>query len=425
MKLFCAADVHLGRVPSRLPPHLPFRAEDLAPRAAWHALIDSCLEEGVQALLLAGDVIDDARDLFEAYADLEQGVRRLQQAGTEVIAVAGNHDARALARLDDAVPGLRLLGRGGRWEAHQLGSGPEAVRIVGWSFPSDHVTATPVGEELRELLAAPAPATTFGLLHGDVDASASRYAPLSRAALQAAGVDAWLLGHVHAPAAFDAGERVGYLGSLAATDPGEAGRRHAWLVTVSSGTIEFQPRSLAPLRYDELEVDLAGCGADDAPSRLIVAIRERLVRHSSDPAVRAVALKLRLHGRVERPADVLEALRQAEVEALTVEVDGRVAFVHAVTALLEPPLELDRWAQGNDPIGVAARTLAVLRGPASAKRDTLIQDARARLAPVRARGTFAELAWQEPSDELIAARLEAATLRLLATLAAQREERAP
>lgn len=425
MKLLCTADVHLGRVPSRLPSRLPFRTEDLGPRAAWQALIEDCLREGAQALLLAGDLVDDARDLFEAYADLERGVRRLQRSGTEVIAVAGNHDALVLTRLADAVPGLRLLGRGGRWAAHQLGSGADAVRIVGWSFPAEHAAGTPIGQELYELLAQPAPATTLGLVHGDLDAAGSRYAPLSRTALTATGVDAWLLGHVHSPAAFDQGDRVGYLGSLAATDPGEAGPRHAWLLEVAYGSLDFQPRSLAPLRYDAMDLDLTGSGVEEAPGRLIAAVRERLDLLSADDALLAVALEVRLRGQVERPLAVAEALRQSEVEALTVEADGRVAFVHEVTSLLEPPLELERLAQGSDPVGVAARTLAVLRGPSSAQRDALIRAARGRFESVRARTAFAMTGPRDESEDAIVDRLEAATLRLLATLTSQRQERAP
>ena len=39
----------------------------------------------------------------------------------------------------------------------------------------------------------------LGVLHGDLDASGGPYAPFTRRELDAVGLDAWLLGHIHKP----------------------------------------------------------------------------------------------------------------------------------------------------------------------------------------------------------------------------------
>jgi len=429
MKLFCAADLHLGRVPSRLPSDLPVARGELGPAAAWRALVDACLQEGADALLLAGDVVDDPRDLYEAYADLEAGARRLIRAGVEVLAVAGNHDVRALPRLAESLPGVRLLGAGGRWEAATVGSGPGAVRVVGWSFPSEHVDASPLDDSLAALVRAPGPSTTVGLLHADLDQASSRYAPVRGSELSAIPVAAWLLGHVHVPGRFDGPAPVGYLGSLSAGDPGEAGRRGAWLLTSDGGRLRFEHRALSPLRYETIEVDLAGATPDAVAPRVIRSVRDRLERladaSGAAAGLRVVAVRIRLIGRVERPAAIRALLAEQDPRALRVEHRGVHAFVHDVAVRLRPAVDVGRLAQANDPIGIAARTLQTLRGGPSPARASLVREARGRLAQVRDRAAFAPLDAPPLGDEAIVERLEAAAARVLDHLLAQRAPKAP
>ena len=64
------------------------------------------------------------------------------------------------------------------------------MRFLGWSFPIRHVREDPMvdcPEVAGEL-------PTVGLLHCDLDASGSLYAPVTLRSLLRPGVDAWLLG---------------------------------------------------------------------------------------------------------------------------------------------------------------------------------------------------------------------------------------
>src|SRR5690606_9199764 len=98
MKLLCAADLHLGRQPSRLPDDLGGLAEHLTPAESWRRLVRLAIDEGVAAVLLAGDVVEDAYDFFEAYSDLRRGAEELADAGIALLTVAGNHDVEVLPR---------------------------------------------------------------------------------------------------------------------------------------------------------------------------------------------------------------------------------------------------------------------------------------------------------------------------------------
>jgi predicted phosphodiesterase len=425
MKLLCAADLHLGRVPARLPDGLPLDARALGPAAAWRALVDRAVEERPDAVLLAGDVVDDPRDVYEAYTDLAEGVRRLQEHGVPVLAVAGNHDVEVLPRLADELPGLRLLGRGGRWEGAVLRSEGRIVRVAGWSFPHPHVPVSPLPEGLSEALAELPPGPTVGLLHADLDATDSRYAPVRRSELRATPVDAWLLGHVHAPSDLAGARPLGYLGALSPADPGEPGGHGAWRASVGEDGIRLEPVAVAPLRYDTVEVDLDGL---ERPGDALPRIVDALGGHAAavaDGALRAALARLRLTGRVARPGAIRRTLAEEDPAAARLERDGVQIAVHAWEARLRPAVDLAALARSDDPVGIAARALRALRGDDEAARDELIAAGRSRLGEVDRRAAFASLAPTERDEAEVAGRLERAAERVLEALLAQREGETP
>ena len=84
--------------------------------------------------LLAGDVVEQEDDFYEAYGDLRRGVDRLAAAGIPVLAVSGNHDVQVLprprrcgARLSSARAGWRLGGRGRRGSRRAARAGARLV----------------------------------------------------------------------------------------------------------------------------------------------------------------------------------------------------------------------------------------------------------------------------------------------------------
>ncbi len=242
-------DMHLGRLPSRVPidagGRLPSPAE-LGPGAAWRRTAQVAVELGVDAVALAGDVLHGANDLFEGAHELAVGLELLAQARIPVVAVAGNHDTHVLPDLARR-GALVLLGEGGTWGTFDLApSGRAAVRLVGWSFPAPRWEASPLA------VPPPPPApglATLGLLHADLDVPGSRYAPVMRDELAATGYAAWFLGHVHRPDAPTVDGAPFYLGSLTGLDPSETGRHGPVLVRVGAGRLAAERLPLAPLLW--------------------------------------------------------------------------------------------------------------------------------------------------------------------------------
>jgi DNA repair exonuclease SbcCD nuclease subunit len=386
MKILCTGDLHLGRRSSRLPDGIDARAHSAT--AAWHSLVQLAIDERVGLVALSGDVVDRDNGYFEAVGALERGVARLREAGIPVVAVAGNHDCRVLPKIAPSLGrNFQLIGAGGRWQALTFQrEGKPALRLVGWSFPTDHVAASP----LAGFPALPDDGVpALGLLHTDLDQPGSPYAPASAGELRAKGVSFWLLGHLHTPRIHEhaGGAPLLYPGSLQALDPGETGAHGAWMVELAPGrapSARLVP--LSTVRYDAVEVDVSGVAdGDELDVRVAEGVRshvQRVVEQGCGP-LRQVMCRVRLAGRtpLHRGIDVRLRPRLPQLDAQHGEVQGRVERLEVAT---RPAVELDELARGADAPGVLARFVRALDGgPLDGAHERLLAELAARTAEVR------------------------------------------
>ena len=301
MKLLCVGDIHLGRQPARLPAGLAdeLKASELGPGAAWRLAVDFALRDEVDAVLLAGDVVEQEDDFYEAYGDLRRGVDRLAAAGTRVLAVSGNHDVQVLPRLADAVPGFELIGRGGAWEVKGVpGRDGRRVQVLGWSFPERRVSTSPLAaHDLPVLDRGSGP--IIGLLHCDRDAAGSPYAPVRSAELADTPADAWLLGTSTSRSGWLHPGRSDISAPLPVSTRARPDPRGPWRLEYAGSELALEHLPLAPLRWEEVEVALDGLESAENVDALAVsaldALHERLAAERFRP--RAVGCRLRFTGR--------------------------------------------------------------------------------------------------------------------------------
>jgi len=420
--LLAVGDLHLGRRPSGLPPQLRPRADAMGPEAAWDRLIQQALDRAVDAVVLAGDVVESEDDLFEGYRALERGVATLTEAGIAVVGVAGNHDVQVLPRLADRIDDFHLLGRDGRWERVALGSEREPVSLHGWSFRQTVVDNSPLeGVRLER-----GPGLNLGLLHCDLDAADSRYAPVARSQLEAAGLDGWLLGHIHRPDPLSGPAPLGYLGSVTGLHPGELGERGPWALVIEHGEIRsLEQWLLAPLHWQLVELDLTGLTDVSAgEDRLLDSIRTLDTRLSQRPlAPEACGLRVRLVGHSDLAGRVRDLLlREPERDFST---GTRIAmFIERVELATVPLRPLKTLAEERSPVGLlAARLLLLERPPADPQRAALIKRAARRLESLLNQSRWQGLDAAPPSDAEIAAMLTDSAGRMLEVLLAQAASR--
>lgn len=424
--LLCVGDIHLGRKPSRIPADLAdsgVPSGALSPAAAWRRVVQVAQERGVDAVVLAGDVVESDNRFFEAYGPLHAGVQQLLSAGIPVIGVAGNHDVEVLPRLAAELEGFVLLGAGGRWETHVVqGRDGSAVRLLGWSFPARRVTTSPLDTVPR---GDTGDLPLIGLLHCDLDGRGGPYAPVSSAALQAAPGDAWLLGHIHQPSIRPGARPCGYLGSLTGLDPSEVGQRGAWLLTAGGpGQVLLERLPVAPLRWERVDVDLANVTfGDDLEPAIVAAVRGAHVRLASELGdTRAIGCRVHLVGACPAHRAVVQALAVRDPRTLRIPLDDRVYFVESVEDDARQALDLAALAAGSDPPGLLARLLLALeRGGPDA--DRLVDAAVVELERTVAQPNWAALDSVEDLRTTARRDLERAGRAALDDLLAQRDTR--
>src|SRR5271165_235862 len=95
MKLLCTADLHLGRHSACLAPV----DADISALGAWGRICIRALQARADAVVIAGDLFDSFGSWYESRDRFLTHLKPLHHADIPVVAVCGNHDYLATARL--------------------------------------------------------------------------------------------------------------------------------------------------------------------------------------------------------------------------------------------------------------------------------------------------------------------------------------
>ncbi len=424
IRLLAVGDMHLGRRPSRIPAWLARQNDSLDPFGAWERCVEQAIAQRVDVMVLAGDLVDQEDNFFEAYGPLEHGISRLTQSGIQVLGVSGNHDVKVLPRLAEHLNQFQLLGSGGQWQSHILSKDNESLTIHGWSFPKPMVADSPLAGHVFER----GPGVNIGLLHCDLDQTESTHAPVSSQALRDTPLDAWLLGHIHKPSALSTSQTRGYLGSLSGLHVGESGPRGPWLIEIHHGQIaSFEQWTIAPLHWSEVDLNIEKIDDPQQAQGQLMATLSQLdqswARHDLPP--NAVGIRLRLTGASQLSSAVINSLEAGLGENLSTHSIPSV-FIESIIDNTTVDIDLEYWAAQPNHAGELARSLLALEQPndhpelaqliAAAREKLMLAETDARWHSIK------EIEW---SDALVCDYLHRSGHRLLRELIAQLEEQQP
>ncbi|WP_134724273.1 metallophosphoesterase family protein [Paracoccus luteus] len=271
-----AADLHLDSPLRSLALRAPQVADLIgtATRQALVAIVDLCLAERVDALLIAGDLYDGDQTSMKTARFLAGQLGRLHAAGIAVHIIRGNHDALSRITRELVLPDSVHV-YGDRAQAVPLArpDGHAPVVLHGISFARPHAP-----DSLLPHYAPPtAGAINIGLMHSSLGGAPGHdvYAPVSAADLGGFGYDYWALGHIHKPGRSMAGRaHVVMPGNPQGRDVGESGVRGVVLATVGAdGRITLQDRPTSLAEFARVNVDVAGI---DDWAALVARIRSAL-----------------------------------------------------------------------------------------------------------------------------------------------------
>lgn len=320
-----AADIHLDSPLRGLSERMEGATEALhsATRHALKRLVDLCIIEHVDFLLIAGDLYDGDWPDYHTGLFFIQCMADLNRHGIPVFLIRGNHDAASQITKQLTLPN----------NVHEFAvDRPETVRLdqLGVALHGQSFATRDVRDNLA--IAYPEPIPGFfniGLLHTALEGIEGHepYAPCRLSDLIRKGYDYWALGHVHRRQVVHESPWIVYPGNLQGRHVREAGEKGCYLVTVEGRDVQLEHRPLDVLRWDVLEVDLTGADqAEDIPARVQAAVDERLRDNPDMP----LALRIELVGETRLHGLLVEDPQRWRQEAL------------AVLAQMEQPVWLEK-----------------------------------------------------------------------------------
>lgn len=344
MKFFHTADVHLDSPLCGLDRYDGAPVDKLrgATRRALEALVDECISERVDFLLIAGDLYDGDWTDYNTGIFFIRQMARLRDAGIRVFIVRGNHDAKSkILNLPEGVAELSTS------KAESISLEDIGVCIHGRGYAK-----VDTKEDLSQTY--PAPRTgqfNIGLLHtaaGGREGHAD-YAPCTPAALANKGYDYWALGHVHKREVLLDRPWIVFPGNLQGRHARETGPKGATLVTVEDGRVEtVEHRVLDVARWAVCRVDASPAST---PADVVDLCRNALLKEMDAAGGRALCARVEVTGASRAHAALTRDPDKFRIELCSAASDIGDVWIEKVGIRSRTMADLNKLAQRDDVIG--------------------------------------------------------------------------
>ena len=292
LKFIHAADFHLDSAFGALPARQA-AARRRECRETLFRLADYVNREGIQLVLLAGDLFDSGSAFRETGEQLARALGKMQ---ARVFIAPGNHDCVTGNSPWQTVewPENVTVFRKNRMTAAEVTE--LGVTVHGAAF-----TAPEQAHDLLTGFTAPADGKLhIGLLHGELEPSEARYGPIRREEIANSGLAYLALGHIHKrtePLTF--GKTIcAWPGCLEGRGFDELGEKGFYQGTLSEdGTVDLTFVPFALRRYEILEADVTGKDPRQAVEEALPAETEKdlyrilLTGETGEGGVDAAALR--------------------------------------------------------------------------------------------------------------------------------------
>ncbi len=359
-----AADLHLDSPFAGITASAPHIQETMmqASFQAWRNLVDICLGEQVDFLLVAGDVFDWEDRSLRAQLAFRDGCAQLAKHGIQTFVVHGNHDPlQGRFAAIDWPEGVHIFGHANVETRMVEREGSPVAAVSGISYE--------VREEKRNLAAMFASREqtpgifSIGLLHANLGGTTGHapYAPCTMKDLTWGAIDYWALGHVHTRRIVSTEPHVVYPGNTQGRSFTEQGKRGAYVVHVQDGQVagmDFRP--VDAVRFLSVELPIGPYSTIDALVHGIVdALETQGNSHNGFPLVCRATLTGRgdLYGQLIKPTaldHILENVRDC--------FQGRDPFVRveSIKAKCQPAIDMESLLESDSILSMVLRDMEAL-----------------------------------------------------------------
>ena len=292
MKFLHAADIHLDSPLHGLERYEGAPVDEIrnATRQAFDNLVDLAVDEGVDFVLLVGDLYDGDWKDYNTGLFFVNRMARLQDAGIRAFIVAGNHDAASQITKHLPLPENVKNFSTEKPETEPLEN--LNVAIHGQGYATREVNA----DISRNYPQGDPQLFNIGMLHTSLDGRPGHesYAPCTIDGLKSKGYQYWALGHVHKREVVSEEPWIVYPGNVQGRHIRESGPKGCTLVTVEDGdVVNVEHRDLDVMRWLRIEADISSSKTvDDVYNE----VRNKLTTLYDAAEGRLVAARLTLVG---------------------------------------------------------------------------------------------------------------------------------
>jgi DNA repair protein SbcD/Mre11 len=292
-----AADLHLDA------PFQGIDASDERVRSALVAatyealdrIVELCLEERADFLVVAGDVYNNRDKSLRSQFRFQSATQRLADAGIHVFVAQGNHDPAEGWSAGLPMPDTVHYFSTGQVEALPFERDGEVVCTL---YGRGYSKAAERRDFARDYRRAPDDRVAIGVLHTNVGGREGYedYAPASMEELRAARMDYWALGHIHKPDVLSEDPRIVYAGCPQGLNPKEDGPRGCYLVCIDGAAVTQRFCPTHSVMWLRDTCDVSSC---DGVEQVRESVLTACARARDQADGRPVVVRLDLVGRTD------------------------------------------------------------------------------------------------------------------------------
>jgi len=381
IKFVHTADLHLDtpfRSLSSLNQELAAKLKDATVKS-FEKIIDLCITEQADFLLVSGDIFDSENRSLAAQLKFIKGLQRLSDKEIYTYFVCGNHDPLNSWLQNHELPGkVYRFGSSKVEDVVFSRGGMSLAGIYGISYRTVNENRDLVGKfKIRGN-----PLTfSIALLHGTVGNPGphANYAPFRIADIADKGFDYWALGHIHKRHTLRKSDpAVVYPGNPQGRDFGETGSRGCVLVEMTTdGKPEIQFIPTQEIRFEQVELDLTGIDKINKLNDLLEEAKSRIPDYDENTSyILRIVLKGRtpLHTTLNNPTEIEELKELSNEGQLSEEY---FTWIDSISVETQPDIDVNKIRKGNH------FTAEVLKLIEQSRTDELIEniEAEERLPP--------------------------------------------
>lgn len=366
---------------------------------SFAGIVDICIENKVDFLLVTGDIFDSEVKSLAAQLRFVSELRRLSDHGIAAFLIAGNHDP-----LNSWMKELELPDRVYRFGSDGVSffpfkkNGKTLAHIHGISF-AEKTMMDNLALQFK-LADAPAP-INIAMLHGTIGQPGAHqsYAPFSLADIRSKGFDYWALGHIHKHHVLQAAHpAVVYPGNPQGRDFGETGQRGCYLIDLTAGSqpqLTFIPTQ--KIRFEELTVDISGT---EDPGALQPCIQDAVENMEAFTPSESYLIRLTFSGRttlhnyLHKPGQI-EGLLELFNEGVLQQ--QQFTWIDTIRLKTQPEVDLEGLRKANDFTAAVINAFKELNDDPETTAE-LLEDIRKQFALNVRRGELEGLSDEEMAE---------------------------